>query len=164
MALMKIIPDFLPEDYFASIEKDLVWNHQFPYYLLDKCNSSQTDDSQWMMSHTGYIEDTARTDLYTGMLRAIHMLPDFRTLIRLKANFYPQTTEMVEHARHVDFDFSHHGAILSFNTCDGFTRLEDGTKVESVRNRLLIFDGSTMHNSSTTTDAKGRFNININYL
>ena len=89
MALMKIIPDFLPEDYFASIEKDLVWNHQFPYYLLDKCNSSQTDDSQWMMSHTGYIEDTARTDLYTGMLRAIHKLPDFRTLIRLKTYFYP---------------------------------------------------------------------------
>ncbi len=161
---MKVIPNFLPEDYFAGIEKSLVWNPCFPYYLLDKCNSSQTDESQWMMCHTGYLEDTARSDLYTGMLDALKLLPDFHTLIRLKANFYPQTTELVEHARHVDYDFPHNGAILGLNTCDGFTRLEDGTKVPSVRNQLLLFDGHKMHNSTTTTNAKGRFNVSINYL
>ena len=161
---MKVIPNFLPEDYFARIEKSLVWNPGFPYYLLDKCNSSQTDESQWMMCHTGYLEDTARSDLHAGMLDAFKLIPDFRTLIRLKANFYPQTPEIVEHAQHVDFEYSHNGGILSLNTCDGFTRLEDGTKVLSVRNQLLIFDGSTLHNSTTTTNAKGRFNININYL
>ena len=161
---MKVIPNFLPEDYFASIEKSIVWNRFFPFYLLDKCNVGQTDESHWMMAHTAYLDDIPRTDVHAGMVKAFTMIPDFHTLIRLKVNFYPQTTELVEHATHVDFDYSHNGAILSLNTCDGFTRLEDGTKIPSVRNQLLIFDGSTPHNSTTTTNAKGRFNININYL
>ena len=42
--------------------------------------------------------------------------------------------------------------------------LEDGTKVDSVANRLLLFNSSLNHNSSTTTNAKGRYNININYI
>jgi len=69
-----------------------------------------------------------------------------------------------EHGQHVDYDFPSHAAIYSLNTCNGFTRLQDGTKVDSIANRLLIFDGSEVHNSSTTTDQKGRYNINFNYL
>ena len=32
------------------------------------------------------------------------------------------------------------GAIFSLNTCDGYTKFKDGTKVESVANRIVIFD------------------------
>ena len=42
--------------------------------------------------------------------------------------------------------------------------MEDGTKIDSVENRLLIFDGIRFHNSSSTTNAKGRYNINFNFL
>ena len=51
-----------------------------------------------------------------------------------------------------------------FNTCDGYTKLNDGTKVESVANRALFFDPSIPHQSTNCTNAKARFNININYL
>ncbi len=71
---------------------------------------------------------------------------------------------MFEHGRHVDYEFENKAALLSLNTCDGFTRLEDGTKVESVENRMLFFDPGQKHNSSTTTNERGRFNINFNYL
>ena len=37
-------------------------------------------------------------------------------------------------------------------------------KIENVENRLLLFDPQILHSSSTTSNAKGRFNININYL
>ena len=70
----------------------------------------------------------------------------------------------MEHGQHRDYPIPHKGAIIYLNTCDGFTRLEDGTKVESVQNRILLFDASTLHNSTNTTNAKGRFNININYF
>ena len=44
------------------------------------------------------------------------------------------------------------------------TEEQDGTKIESIENRLLIFDASRMHNSTTTTSFEGRYNINVNYF
>ena len=54
--------------------------------------------------------------------------------------------------------------ILYINDNDGYTRLEDGTKIKSVANRGLYFDASRKHNSTTCTDAAARFNINFNYI
>ena len=50
------------------------------------------------------------------------------------------------------------------NTNNGYTEFEDGTKVESVENRIVYFDGSIPHNSSTCTDQKVRAVISINYF
>ena len=41
---------------------------------------------------------------------------------------------------------------------------KDGTKVESVENRIVIFDGSELHCGVSCTDEKARFVLNINYL
>ena len=77
---------------------------------------------------------------------------NIKSLIRVKANLYPYSGEtLYEHGMHSDDDFSHRAAILSLNTCDGYTKLEDGTKVESIANRMLIFDGNQKHCSTTTT-------------
>ena len=37
-------------------------------------------------------------------------------------------------------------------------------KVESVANRLLIFDPKMMHSGSSSTDVKNRIVINLNYF
>ena len=87
-----------------------------------------------------------------------------KSLLRIKLNFYPHTETLKEHGQHVDYDFSCYGAIFSLNTCDGFTRLNDGTKIDSVENRILFFDPSLKHNSTTTTNSSGRWNINFNFL
>ena len=42
--------------------------------------------------------------------------------------------------------------------------MEDGTKVESIANRMLIFDASQKHCASTTTSKFARVNIIVNYL
>ena len=65
---------------------------------------------------------------------------------------------------HTDMEFSHTAAVLSLNTCDGYTKLADGTKVDSVENRIIFFDAGKAHCSTTTTNAKARFNIIVNYL
>ncbi len=87
-----------------------------------------------------------------------------KTLLRMRVNFFPYTKEVYEHEPHTDHEFSCKAAILYLNTCDGFTRLEDGTKIDSIENRILLFDPSTPHNSTTTSNAKGRFNINCTYF
>ena len=60
-----------------------------------------------------------------------------KCLLRIKANFFPNTETLREHSMHVDYDFSHSGALLSLNTCDGYTKLKDGTKINSIANRVL---------------------------
>ena len=87
-----------------------------------------------------------------------------KSLLRIKSNFYPHTPILQEHLPHVDYDYHSYGAVFSLNTCDGFTRLGDSIKIDSVENRIVIFDASMQHNSTTTSTARGRFNINFNWL
>ena len=98
------------------------------------------------------------------MVKRIKEVEIFRSLLRVKVNFYPYSEKLIEHAPHTDYDFSHTGAVLSLNTCDGFTRLSDNSIVDSVENRIVFFDASTTHNSTTTTTSIGRYNINFNFL
>ena len=72
-----------------------------------------------------------------------------------------------EHAFHCDFaptmgDLT--TAIYYINTCDGYTLFEDGTKVESVTNRLLKFPSNMKHTGTSCTDRDRRILINFNYL
>ena len=161
---MKIIDSFLPEDYFKSIVDGVVWNTGFTWNLQDIVATDGENESDWYATHNIYRDNAPQSEYWEGIGRLIYSLPDFRSLIRVKINFYPRTETIIEHAKHVDYPYEHKGALLSLNTCNGFTKLEDGSKIESVENRLLIFDPSKPHNSSTTTDTNGRFNININYL
>jgi hypothetical protein len=50
------------------------------------------------------------------------------------------------------------------NTCNGYTLFEDGTKVESVANRIVTFPNSMKHTGTTTTDSEYRMVINFNYV
>ena len=65
---------------------------------------------------------------------------------------------------HVDYPYSHKAAIFYINTCDGYTKLEDGTKIDSVANRMLLFDASKPHTPSDCTNQSVRVNINFNYF
>lgn len=84
-------------------------------------------------------------------------------LIRVKANLYTRTDTLVSHTPHTDYRFPHKAALLSLNTCDGHTNV-NGTKVSSVKNRMLFFDPQVIHNSTNCTDEQFRCNININYM
>ena len=77
---------------------------------------------------------------------------------------YPNLETLYEHNEHIDFEYSHNAAIFSLNTCNGYTKLNDGTKINSVANRMLLFDASKPHCSTNTSDQTARFNININYF
>ena len=54
-------------------------------------------------------------------------------------------------------------ALFYINTNNGYTEFEDGTIINSKRNRLVLFPCKLKHRSTTTTDTRERINININY-
>ncbi len=86
-----------------------------------------------------------------------------KALIRIKVNCYPCTEKIIHHEKHTDFSFSHKGAIFSLNDCDGGTYINEQF-IESKANRILFFDPSIPHNSTSTTKKEGRININFNYF
>ena len=107
---------------------------------------------------------TITSPFFNNIIAPFDSLLDIKTLIRIKINMYPNTETMKEHGMHSDYPFSHKSGVFYINTCNGYTRLEDDTKIDSVANRILLFDASRPHTPSTTTDQSVRMNINFNYF
>ena len=151
---------------FNKIQANVAGGSHYHWaYNEDIAGHSKASKDLFMMECSVYNRDTVLyPPLYESMLKMFELLQP-RTMIRIKCNLYPATQNKVkEHEMHTDFPFSNKGAILSLNTCDGYTKLKDGTKVNSVENRLLLFDAGNPHCSSTCTNKKARFNINFNYF
>jgi len=170
-----VFDDVLSKDKFSVLADQIIWNLDFPWYLHRKIEGRDVEDSSsFYGTHLFYSIgfpihlDNRNISNYCSIVEPIVNfiinLTGIKSILRIKGNFFPRTSPLLEHKKHIDFDYSHKSAIFYLNTCDGFTRLDDGTKIESVENRLLLFDGGELHNSSTCTDEPARFNINFNYL
>jgi len=122
------------------------------------------DRTMFFMSHNIYVDDFGILSPYYPYFKPALDKLGVKALRRIRCNLFPNTASVYVHEYHTDSDFSHNAALLSINTCDGFTTLEDGTKIDSVANRVLIFDGMTKHASSTTSDEAARINVNILYF
>jgi len=81
---------------------------------------------------------------------------------RIKANMGPRTKEIRRNKFHIDFP-NIMTAVYFINTNNGWTEFQNGDKVESVENRIVIFDSNTMHTGTTCTNEKVRVLINFNY-
>ena len=54
---------------------------------------------------------------------------------------------------------------MYLNTNNGYTLFEDGTKIDSVANRLVTFNNSTKHSDLTNTcDEPYRLVLNVDYI
>ena len=159
----EVIDNFLDEEYFDSLvtlitDKERKGNNAFMWFLY-----SDIPEPLFYMIHMFYCDNAPLSPHYNTLIPLLEKL-EARSLLRIKANLFPNTHTLHEHPMHTDYKFPHSGAILSLNTCDGYTKLKDGTKIDSIANRILLFDASEEHCSTTTTNALARFNININYI
>ena len=171
----ELIDNFLPSDVLDEFrrlliptecttrKKAITWEYTpNPAQIKEKDNKTSEIKYPFYFSHMVY-KYTILSPLYDKILPHCELLK-FKALIRIKFNMYPNTEILKEHGMHTDYEFSHKAGILSINTCDGYTKLEDGTKIDSIANRMLIFDASNLHAPSTTTDQPVRVNINFNYF
>ena len=170
----KVIDNFLDEVYFNSLtflicDKDRSRKRgdappEFSWYFQSDIEGIDgVPGKLFYMTHMIYEDNKPTSKFYDAMFPLLDKL-EVNCLLRIKANLYPRTETVHEHRKHSDKDYPHSGAILYLNTCDGYTKLHDGTKVDSVANRVLLFDPSEEHCSTTTSNEPARFNININYI
>ena len=172
---LKIIDNFLPEDEFQLLVNNTINRndgHQVPFRVVSNVENWQKEETEdywsWYMINMVYLMDAPQNEIcgkiYQIFVPKFKELANFKTMIRIKINAYPYTNSIKEHKKHIDFNYENIGAVFSLNTCDGYTKFSDGTKVESVANRIVFFDASKYHQSTTTSNAKLRYNINFNFL
>ena len=159
----KIIDNFLSKEEF-KIFSETIMGLNFPWYYTPEINYNHTmEDKTCYFSHLVYHNHLPNSSYYETFKPILNKL-DLISLLRIKVNFDIRTEKIEIHKKHVDYNFKHKGLLFSINDCNGGTVLKDGTKINSKKNRALFFDSSILHSSTSCTDAKGRFNANINYL
>lgn len=160
----KIIDNFFPQEKFLTF-KNLILNENFCWNLtpfISNINENLKTTSSYYFTHIFYsgLHIDPQSHIFIDILNQLEV----KSLIRIKANLYPSTDNIEYHSDHIDYEFPHKGAIFYLNNNNGLTILEDGTEVESIENRLLLFDPSKPHRSTTCTNDKCRVNVNFNYF
>ena len=162
---MKVIDNFLPKDQFNKI-KEVLESGYFPWYWNDYSSYVVGDVSQFV--HGFISEGKVNSDFFRLFTESdLFIKLNTHGLIKCKANLnYPTKTNIIG-AYHTDFckeeckDVT--TSILYINSNNGGTCFEDGTKVDSVSNRVVTFDCSIKHAPVSCTDKLRRIVVNFNY-
>ena len=174
--MVHIVDDFLPANLHAQLQ-NLMMGYEFPWHF-SRAVSHKQDKGQYYFVHNVYgCSETDRSYDAPGIVESryfekmeaiIHFIEEklkFQThrLLRIRCNMYTNQNINVAHDQHVDHQQPHMTAIYYLNTNNGPTTIGD-EDVESVANRLVLFDGLIEHNSNLQTDVPQRVNININMI
>jgi len=127
---------------------------------------AQIGDGHWHFASFIHSMFEVRVPKAYELLKPLIMRANMSSIARIKANCMMRTEELMvfEDGYHCDFPHTLTTGIYSINTTDGYTKFEDGTKVESVANRFCIFPCGTRHTGTTCTKTDRRLVINFNYV
>ena len=163
----KIIDNVLPQEVFKSIQTEIL-GADFPWFMnqcIIKPDSTHPIDDlyNYQFTHQFY-RDYSFTSDKLNLIDPILFKLNPSAIVRIKANLIPRTETKITHEYHLDHDhFDGNNAIFYINSNDGYTIFSDGTKIQSVENRLLIFDPNILHTGTTCTDQRVRCLINFMY-
>jgi len=167
---MKIFDDFLPRREFNSLQ-EFIMGGEIDWYLQPWIADTNDNPSPSSINFTHLFYGNDQPVDVQGLNMLVPLIDRLNSisLIRLKANAYPNTSDIVEHPYHTDSDYKHQTCLFYINSNDGYTKFDDTIdfpikKIKSKENRLVFFDSSLPHASTSCTDTRIRYNININYF
>ena len=134
--------------------------------------TTQTALDNYYLVHLLYIDYRIMSNYYDEVMGIIErplrerLGHTFNQINRMKVNLYPRTAEVQVHPWHVDSNEINNlmGCLFFMNTCDGYTGFSDGTEVDSVENRIVVFDSTQKHFSTSCSNAPHRMTFNVNFL
>ena len=160
LVVIEVIDNFLPEEEFKSIQSLLVGG-QFNWYYSDRYVSK--DDGGHFMCHMFYHIDVGANSSYVGIWDTFMTKVESKKCMRIKANLTFKTSEPDPTSYHIDIN-DMKTAIFYINTNNGYTEFENGVRVNSVSNRVCIFDSNLQHRGVTHTEGDPqRIVVNFNY-
>ena len=157
---MKIIDNFLPEEEFKSIQS-LMMGGQFNWFYAE--GLSYRDDESYQMVHMFFQPEVGSNSEYLPMWSNFMTKVEAKKCARIKANTTFKTSEPEPSLYHTDFE-DMKTAIFYINTNNGYTEFENGVRVNSVANRVCIFDSNLQHRGTTHSEGgHQRIVVNFNY-
>ena len=147
---------------FQELSKNFCWNYCETIDYGD-------DEDKFQFIHNFYTYNKGSCSPHYNLLDPILQKLRCKEIYRIKANLLTRTPEIVPNTFHTDIQgnwgvIPYTTSILYMNTNNGYTEFENGTKVESVENRWVLFPEDTKHRGTSCTDEKVRVVINFNYL
>ena len=156
---MEIIDNFLPEDQFKSLQ-NIILSTYFPWNYIDKESYTETKDS-FLFFHNFYRGIDSPSEYFSIINPCLQILGG--ELFRAKAVLTPKTENPRFSGFHIDYE-DMKTAIFYINTNNGYTEFENGVRVNSVANRVCIFDSNLNHRGVTHTEGdQQRIVVNFNY-
>ena len=169
--MIEVIDNFLDMESYGNMQRALT-DEKFPWTFNNCITNSTETDSVGQFVHLLYKPNFGiDSQWFKFFIPALgNKLCGNRTrfLLSAKMNLNPRQGRNIRLGDyHTDCNIpggSHKTAIYYYNTNNGYTEFETGEKVESVANRVVVFDGNTKHVGHACTDQQVRILININYL
>ena len=168
---IKVIDNFLDQEKFDVLQNFMLGQDFAWFYNSTIVNRNEISD-KFGFIHGFYIHNASQSS-YFEILKPILDIIKPISLWRIKANLLTRTSSIDEQTFHIDNTdledtpekLKHwRTAIFYVNTNNGYTEFEDGTKVESVANRMVTFPSNIKHRGTSCTDEKTRVVINFNYF
>ena len=169
---MKIEDNFLDQSVFGELQT-LMMGDGFDWLYSPIIDSTEdiNNKNKFQFVHIFYAGNVPFSPYFKEMIPILNIIKPI-SLFRTKANLLTRTPNIIENTFHVDFgdDMPEEKlkqwttSIFYINTNNGYTKFEDGTKVESVANRFITFPSNMKHLGTSCTDQKTRVVINFNYF
>lgn len=172
--MVTIIDEFLEPSLHNWICKGIIENKYFPWYFqpvtvpnpLIKPTFNTYYEPQSSYNHLIYLEEWSD---WGHLVKPIIDKLEVDRVSRIKVNSVIKRKQPTLHGWHLDQAREGESkedlkiAIYYLNTTNGYTLLEDGTRIASVANRLVMFNNTMLHTCVSQTDVYRRVVININY-
>lgn len=159
-----LIDNCLSHNHLKLLQSTMLGD-EFPWFYRPYKVSPETakTNNDYQFNHNFYNHHSFKSQ-HIGLLEPLFEILNPSALVRIKANLTTATTDIVQYDYHVDYEnFDGKTAIFYVNSNNGMTVFDDGSKIESVENRLIIFDSRIPHTGTSCTDQKVRCVINFNY-
>ena len=164
---MKIVDNFLKQEEFDKIQKLMGQPSPLPWFYADRIVFE--DDDKFQFIHAFYDNHMPMSPFSNELDSIINIIQPF-SIVKVRAKLLTRTPEIVETSFHVDLSLPEEQlrqwttSIFYVNTNNGYTKFEDGTKVESIANRMVTFPANMKHCGTSCTDERSRVVINFNYF
>ena len=164
---MKVYQNFLNAEEMASIKMTME-SAEFPWYASEilKPHQIATGVPNLQFVHPFYNKYKIVSHYFDMLVPLLNKLKIF-SLLRIKANLTMRTSKFQEHGMHCDFvnkNAQIKTGILYVNSNNGYTKFENGEKINSVENKFIEFDSALKHTGSASTEHDRRIVINLNYI
>ena len=157
--------NFLPQEQFAEIE-NLMMGSELPWYYNPTIDYYDNDiHNSFQFTHL-FVNDGGKiVSPYYKILFPLIKKINPEKIYRIKANLTTKKETNHKSMMHVDTDQEKiKTAVYYCNSNNGSTLFQNGKRIDSKANRIVVFDGHQKHCGVDCTDENVRVVINFNYF